>query len=278
MKTLAYFASGTEEMDFSDFDYDRIILVDNSYKTGSYNLKVENNKTIIKMACDSIEAVEILKEKEIKLDCFIAINEGLFEGGGHYPLNGEYFLAYLSPVLKNIYYHIYAPDYYNNHDFRTLASKNAFRKCSFNRKGEVDFKTAGINPSILNNAGNYNLKCFKMQRKEEETFEISENIKLIYGNIWNHVEELEYLFFPKNSHTDYIAKHNNIHWFAKGEFPFVKLNELLKTLKFSKIGIIPWHSNNYKKELRQLEEFANSNNIEIMMFFQDIRDIKFYKL
>jgi hypothetical protein len=277
MKTLAYFASGTEEMDFSAFDYDRIILVDNGYKTGNYNLKIKNNKIIIKMACDSIEAVEILKEKDIKLDCFLSINEGLYEGGGHYPLNGEYFLAYLSPILKDIYYHIYAPSYYNNNDFRTLASKNAFRKSSFNQKSEVDFKTAGIDPSKLNNAGNYTVKYFMMRRKEEQTFVICENIKLIYGNVWNHIEEFEYLFFPKNSHTDYIVKHKNIHWFTKGEFSFKELNSIDFKIH-TKIGIIPWYSNNYKKELKELVEIAKINAIEIVLFFQDIRDIGLYKI
>ena len=60
MKTLAYFASGIEKMDFSTFDYDRIILVDYEFDTGLDNIKTENNKTIIRMSCDPIIAVDLL--------------------------------------------------------------------------------------------------------------------------------------------------------------------------------------------------------------------------
>lgn len=48
MKTFAYFASGIEKMDFSNFDYDRIILVDYYFKTGEYDIKVESNKNCYK--------------------------------------------------------------------------------------------------------------------------------------------------------------------------------------------------------------------------------------
>jgi hypothetical protein len=275
MKTLAYFASGKDKMDFSTFNYDRIILVDNGFTTSSFSETIENNKLVIRMSCDSIKAIDILKKKKIKLDCFISINEGLFEGGGHYPLNGEYFQSYLSGILKDTYYHVYAPSYYNNSDFRTLSSRNAFRKSSFVRVSIIDFKTTGVDSTILNNAGNYDLKCFKMIRKEEETFVISENINLIYGNIWNHLEEYDHLFLPLNTHTKFLNKNNKLHWFPKGEFPFTELH-FTNHKNPIKIAIIPWYSNNYKEELTELDNVAKNNNIEIALFFQDIREKEMY--
>ena len=277
MKTLAYFASGKTEMDFSTFNYDRIILVDNEFNTGLYYSKTENNKTIIRMSCDAITAVDILKDKKIKLDCFISINEGLHEGGGHYPLNGEYFLAYLSPILKDTYYHIYAPNYYNNYVFRPLSSKNVFRKGSFSKVMEVGFEIAGIVASKLNNDANNNLKCFQMQRKTEETFILDNDnkVKLIYGNIWNHIGEFEYLFLPSNKLTRFIVNHNNIHWFEKGKFPFDELLNLDNKIPI-KIAILPWYSNNYKFELNKLVQIAQNKNIEIVLFFQDSRDKQIY--
>jgi hypothetical protein len=277
MKTIAYFASGIEKMDLSSFGYDRIILVDNGFKTGEYNIKIENNKTIIRMGCDAITAVDILKDKKIKLDCFISINEGLYEGGGNYPLNGEYFLSYLSPILKNTYYHLYAPNYYNTIDFRTLSSKNVFRKGSFYKEKEVDFKIAEIIPSTLNNAANYKLKCFQMQRKIEETYILDNDnkVKLIYGNIWNHIEEFEYVFLPSNKLTRFIKNHKNIHWFLKGNFPFNELENVNCKIPI-KIAILPWYSKNYKVELGKLVEFAKNKNIQIDFFFQDSRDKQKY--
>jgi hypothetical protein len=200
MKTLAYFASGIEKMDFSTFEYDRIILVDYEFDTGLYNIQTENSKTIIRMSCDAITAVDLLKSKGIKLDCFVSINEGLEEGGGYYPLNGEYFLSYLSPILNDTYFHIYAPYYYRSTNLKPLASKKNFSNGSFTKVMEVDFKISGIVPSELNNAANCQLKCFQMQRKEEEVFYLDNNkkVKLIYGNIWNHSEDFEHLFLPAN--------------------------------------------------------------------------------
>lgn len=278
MKTLAYFASGIKKMDFSTFEYDRIILVDYEFDTGLFNIKNENSKTIIRMSCDAITAVDILKSKKIKLDCFVSINEGLCEGGGHYPLNGEYFLSYLSPILKDSYYHIYAPLYYSN-ICKTLSSKNAFRKNSFTKLNQIDFHTAGIDYLKLNGASNYNLKCFQMQRKEEEIFYLDNDkkVKLIYGNIWDHSENFQYLFLPANKLTRFIINHKKIHWFEKGNFPFNELKKIDYKIPF-KIAMLPWYSKNYKVELCKLVEFAKNKNIEITLFFQDSRDKEFYIL
>ena len=279
MKTFAYFASGIEKMDFSNFDYDRIILVDYDFKTGEYDIKVESNKTVIRMSCDAIAAVDILKSKKIKLDCFVSINEGLVEGGGFYPLNGEYFLSYLSPILNDTYYHMYAPYYYRSTEVKPLSSKNAFRKNSFNNVKQIDFHIAGIDHLKLNGASNYNLKCFQMQRKEEEIFYLDNNkkVKLIYGNIWDHSENFQYLFLPANKLTRFIINHKNIYWFLKGEFPFHELKNINYN-QLVKIAILPWYSKNYIVELLKLVEFAQNKNIEIALFFQDRRDKELYIL
>lgn len=279
MKTLAYFASGIEKMDFSTFEYDRIILVDYEFDTGLYNIKTENNKTIIRMSCDAITAVDLLKSKGIKLDCFISINEGLEEGGGYYPLNGEYFLSYLSPILNDTYFHIYAPSYYRSTNLKPLASKKNFSNASFNKVMEVDFKIPGIVPSELNNAANCQLECFQMQRKEEEIFYLDNNkkVKLIQGNIWNHTEDFECLFLPSNRLTKFFDNHKKIHWFEKGNFPFDELKKIDYKIPI-KIAILPWYSKNYKVELGKLVEFAQNKNIEITLFFQDSRDKELYIL
>jgi len=279
MRTFAYFASGIEKMDFSTFEYDRIILVDYEFDTGLYNVKTESNKTVIRMSCDAIAAVDILKSKKIKLDCFVSINEGLVEGGGFYPLNGEYFLSYLSQILNDTYYHIYAPYYYRSTEVKPLSSKNAFRKNSFNNVKQIDFHIAGIDHLKLNGASNYNLKCFQMQGKEEEIFYLDNNkkVKLIYGNIWNHSEDFEYLFLPTNKLTMFFKNHKKIHWFKKGNFPFNELKNIDYKIPF-KIAILPWYSKNYKEELRKLVVFAQNKNIEITLFFQDSRDKELYIL
>ncbi|GAB4143326.1 MAG: hypothetical protein Fur0041_18410 [Bacteroidia bacterium] len=113
-QTLAYMACGTQKMNLNALPYRHCFLSDRSFKN-SYQ---KNN--FICLAGDAIKALKYLRNKDQKLDCFISINEGLLEGGGDYPLNGEFFLALLSPVLNDIYLHIYSPEYYRWTPFRHM--------------------------------------------------------------------------------------------------------------------------------------------------------------
>lgn len=78
IKTLAYFGFGIEVEDFSDFDYDQIILVNLCLDISKTILTaIVDYKKIIKMACDALVKIDLLKEQKIKLDYFINIKEGL---------------------------------------------------------------------------------------------------------------------------------------------------------------------------------------------------------
>ena len=275
MKTLAYFGCGIEEMDFSNFNYDRIILVDYHLKIHNKNFEeVIEKKIIIKMACASLDAIAILKQKNIKVDCYISINEGLIEGHGDYPLNGSYFLSYLAPILNDTYFHIYAPSYYGTTDIKPLCNKKNFKNSSFNILDPVSIESTGVIASKLNNGGNFPLKSYLLKRKRDIVVfdDPNANFKIIYGNIWEHEPDLDVLFLTLNKkYSPFLKQLKKIEWFEKGVFPFDKL-ENLNINEVKKIGIIPWYSKNYNEELQKITEFAAKSGIEITLFFVDKND------
>lgn len=273
MKTLAYFGCGIEPMDFSSFRYDRIILID--YNLANPNTILEeviDGKNIIKMACDAFVAIDLLKDQKIKLDCFISINEGLQEGGGFYPLNGSYFLSYLSPILNDTYIHIYAPKYYGETHFKPLANKKKFVNYSFINVRKLSNDETGVIGTNLNNGKNFTLKSFLMKRiKNIEISECSIHFKLIHGNIWDYTDFIDYLFIPNNRYTPFLPSSNKIALFDKGSFPFY-LFDNLKTKGIQTLGIIPWYSKNYEEELKEIIGFAKKYGIVISLFFVDKND------
>ena len=275
MKTLAYFGCGIETMDFSDFQYDRIILIDYHLKIHNKNFEeVIENKIIIKMACAALDALAILKQKNIKLDCYISINEGLREGSGDYPLNSSYFLSYLAPVLNDTYYHIYAPRYYGKTDLTPLCNKKNFKNSSFYILSTVSIEATGVIASKLNNGENFPLKSYLLQRRSDIVVfdDPNANFKIINGNIWEHEADLDVLFLTLNEkYSPFLNNLKKIEWFEKGVFPFDKL-ENLKMKEVKKIGIIPWYSENYIEELTKIMGFAEKNSIEITLFFVDKND------
>ena len=63
---------------------------------------------------DCLESIEYLKNEKVQIDYFVALNEGLYEGGGSYAINSDMFLGYAMPLFKQRYIHIMNKDYYHN--------------------------------------------------------------------------------------------------------------------------------------------------------------------
>ena len=115
MRTLVYFASGCYRQEYQELEFDKVYLIDNCFKMRQQ--KEPNFINIEKVTCigmDSLQSVKFLKEENIKIDCFVSLNEGLYEGGGKYAINSDLFLGYVMPLLKDKYIHIMNKNYYNN--------------------------------------------------------------------------------------------------------------------------------------------------------------------
>lgn len=267
MKTLAYFASGIE-FDYKELEkiqFDKVILVDKNFSFNS-TVKVVNKKVVL-LKMDAFEAVDYLKKEKIQLDAFISLNEGLCEGGGDYPLNGFYFLSYLTPILKDNYIHIYDPSYYRFSSYFSLCTKRAFKDHWFVEGGKIKLADLGIPVQSFHNLEK--AICIKMVKKNEEetTSEKFSSLKYVKGNIWGHSSEVDKMILPHNRiHTRFIPARTNLIWFKKNEFPF----EQLKGLNFPEnaiLGLTLWYGKDYSTDFEALNEWALKNQVIVKVFY-----------
>lgn len=274
MKTLVYFASGL----FNDFDkidkidYDRIILIDYEFDIQNSKFKKISPKILI-LKMDAMEAVRYLIKNKIKIDCFMSLNEGLEEGGGDYPLNGFYFLSYLSPILESTYYHIYDPSYYKNIKYSILSTRMAFLNHSFSEECRVEIEAIGI--PIDSFRGLENAICLKMQRKKVEVFKSKKfkSIEYIKGNIWDSFSKLNLLVMPKNKlHHKFIGNDEKMFIFQSSEFPHEQFQRI-KLNEGATIGMLLWFGENYDHDFSLIDQWAIENKINIKVFFPQEKDL-----
>ena len=261
--TAAYFASGTTPMNLDSWWLEKLILIDKSFQ------KTEMIGKVWKLKCDAFKAVDILKEKGIKLDVFISINEGLCEGGGEYPMNGQFFLAYLMQILKDEYFHIYAPKYYTQQiDYRWHFPNLPYTIQAL-KKDDYDFDL-----SLLNNAGKYLPKVLKMKRNIDQTVvhPLFSNIQIHWKSIWEEANNLKGIFIPDGSMLPYLTRFlPKIHIFQKGISPIEQFN-LYDLSNGDVIGITPWSSLDYPSEIAQLDSWAKNKGVTVKIFYLDSKD------
>ena len=273
MKTLAYFASGIH-FDFDKLNliqFDKIILIDYNFKFNNSKIKQINNKILL-LKMDAFEAVDYLISKNIKLDCFMSLNEGLCEGGGYYPMNGFYFLSYLSPVLKDTYFHIYDPSYYRFEGCYILGTKNAFKNHWFMESEKLKVSSIGLPIDSFSNLEK--AICLKMVKKQIEISPSKHlnSIEYIKGNIWENYDNLDLLVLPHHRmYSMYITGKEKVKWFKDNVFPHLQI-EQLSLIKNSVIGLVLWHGKNYEDDFNRLNEWANKNQIKIKIFFAHDKD------
>lgn len=115
MKTLVYFASGPSREEYQALDFDKIYLIDNCFKNRNrYSSNVSSKRKTTCIGMDCLESIKFLKNENVQIDCFVSLNEGLYEGGGSYAINSDMFLGYAMPLLKEQYIHIMNKNYYHN--------------------------------------------------------------------------------------------------------------------------------------------------------------------
>ena len=274
MKTLAYFASGLiEDFDKIDkIDFDRIILIDYEFDIQNSKVKKISPKILI-LKMDAMEAVRYLIKNKIKIDCFMSLNEGLEEGAGVYPLNGFYFLSYLSPTLQSTYYHIYDPSYYKNMKYSILRTRIAFINHSFSEECRVNIESIGI--PIDSFRGLEHAICLKMQRKKTEVFKSKnfKSIEYIKGNIWDSFSKLNLLVMPKNQlHHQFIGNDDKMFIFQSSVFPHEQFQRI-KLNEGDTIGMLLWFGKNYDSDFLLIDQWAIENKINIKVFFPQEKDL-----
>jgi hypothetical protein len=99
MKRLLYLASGAYQSAYKTLPFERMYFVDANRKLKeSFRFASKHHRFL---ASDALLAVDYLIRKQLKIDCLVVVNEGLFEGSGHYPMFSDFLMGYLSPILKD---------------------------------------------------------------------------------------------------------------------------------------------------------------------------------
>ena len=201
---LAYFACGPIlSIPIGDFrPYDTVVLVDRHLGLDQLHLHPDRDELLsgrfILLETDAIVAVDILLWMGVRLDAYLAWNEGLWQGGGDYHLNGRFFLKYLSRILPKCYTHVH-----NEHYFPMRQRRNGFPILPFVRTVSNGLHYDDLRRIIrmFFTANHWNARdaqIHSMERQERLPIYDSTplpNVFLKKDNIWDDVG-LDMIFIP----------------------------------------------------------------------------------
>lgn len=306
MKTLVYFASGFYDPEYQEVDYDRIILVDDCFKNKRwYPESIFTKGKVTCLGMDCLESIPYLKNENVTIDCFVCINEGLREGGGRYPINSDFFLGYVMPLLRDTYIHIMNPGYYRVYGpgglHVTMDLPYEMTELSENEK---DY----INPFTFShwNFRNRLPKVFRMTRiSNTQSYAFNDRLKVSihHDSIWNHYDTLDllaisitdqgqadyFLSDPKtlairndciDSRSWNYSPRSRRSYLSSDSLPTIhRVFEFCKNSRIEKVGITPWALGDYHPFIERLIHFKEDYPKEIHLFHlnkDDYKQIKEY--
>ena len=279
MKTLVYFASGPIKDKYHDLNFDQIYLIDNCFKNEQkYPKDIFSDGKITCVGMDCLESITFLKAEDVEIDYFVALNEGLYEGGGYYPINSDLFLGYVMPLLKPHYIHIMDKTFYNCNGQRHHVTMDL--PYDIVELNENDDRY--LNPFIFSNWGG-NAKVLQMSKLLATPYEISINplinVKIIHDSIWNYYEELDEVVFSCASQSQEVFFEKK--WlgmiFHTTGVDVDKVLSYCENYKIKKIGFTPWGKRNYKSFINKLKERKSNYPSEILLFHLNKDDYQEFK-
>ena len=265
MKTLVYFASGQYRKEYQSLDFDSIYLIDDCFNIGMHGS--QNVSVIGKVKCigmDCLESIEFLKNENIKIDCFVCLNEGMYEGGGRYAINSDMFLGYTMPLFNDEYIHIMNKNYYQN---------------MFNVSMDLPYKIEEIEEADKNyispfifSKDDYHrgyAKVYHMTKsRNKQSFQFCSkiNLTIIQDSIWNYSETLDSIFisFNEQGQRDFFEKLPKVK--DKRQISMEEIFTDCVKNKTNKIGFTPWGHGNYDFLIEILKTYQEDYPKEIMLF------------
>lgn len=273
MKTLVYFASGPYKIEYESLAFEQIYLIDNCFKTEIFEIgKVKC------LAMDCLKAVDYLKRNGVIIDCFVSLNEGLYEGGGSYAINSDMFLGYVMPILNDEYYHIMNKSYYCGNYKVSMNLPYEKTEIFSDNINYLDFSIFSKEAYHLGRA-----KMFKMIKNRFVTSLLIRNdlkVSVIQDSIWNDFDNLDLLILGTNSENKFfVPKKSEKIISNKGK----KISEILEFAdynKYTSIGFTPWLKGNYSDVIEILNNF-NSGYLKEVRFYHlnknDYLQIKYWQ-
>jgi len=264
MSTLLYLASGDYNPKYEDLNFDEIILVDKSSRLGA---NIPKNSKVKLITMDALAAIRVLKKRRgnIKIDCLVSVNEGLFEGGGDYPMFSDFLLGYLSPILSDKLLVITDIAYYN-------AAKIGKRVAKMDWGFESELIPADqdnplyIDPRIFATYGvrekpNYGDVFLLKRNKREQALSLNPqlDIKLVHGSIWEDEDQLDLIGLKLRPRK----RSRKVDDFFQGldvyDITNKSIEEILKDAEDKKVkhlGLTPWMNGNYDHVMDVLRNYT----------------------
>ncbi len=287
MKTLLYLASGEYYPEYETLPFERLIFVDRSQ--GYAKSYPENNPRIRFIAADALLAIDMLKQEGVKIDCLVSVNEGLYGGGGNYPIFSGFLMGYLSPLLNDQVTLVCNLNYYAS-ELKILNKLDwGFKKIKKLKLGTLGYiDTAQFSSSqherVSSNFGN----VFIMEREKSEiSFNLPVSltlIKIIRGSIWEDEQNLDMIglnLLSKHSIYDYnndnytnhnknnkkpeYTKINTVDQFFNAKPKVMDINgkrfsEIIESCEekgCKHIGLTPWNKGNYQDVINYLKNIKD---------------------
>jgi hypothetical protein len=285
-KTLLYLASGPIIPEYRDLPFGKMIFVDRT----SQEIPFQDDRFEF-IKADALIAIEQLLKRKIKIDYLVSVNEGLFGGGGNYPVLSDFMLGYLSPILSDEFFLVCDPKYY--------------RAIPMYLNPEWGFKSSSVNttdpnyiyPSLFeygqrisNTPENpdfgevYKLTLDKTVRSLQVNPDL--DMKLIYGSIWDDADKLDLLGISLLSRHEIRRpgrNHFSISQFfrEKGVYDLqgTTIQEIIAHAQangLKRIGLSPWMDGEYAEVIQFLRDFK-PGCIESIYFYhlrkRDFRQI-----
>jgi len=289
MKTLLYLASGGYHPEYDTLPFDRMIFVDRSESYGKSYPKNDHRIRFINE--DALIAVDILKKEGAKIDCLVSVNEGLYEGGGTYPVFSGFLMGYLSPLLKDEFTLVCNLNYYTS-ELKTPMSKLDW---GFIKNKILQDDAGYINPSFFSESQRLSPQqdyghVFLMKKDYSESiFNLSNattTVKVIHGSIWDDEDQLDVIgliLLSKQSLQGRCRNTiNSVDTFFKANPKVLDLygktfEEILnycKTNGYTRIGLTPWLNDNYQEVIQYLKDLNDDFFCSITFYHLNNKDFK----
>lgn len=261
-------ASGVYNPAYENLPYDQIICVDRcSELVRTYPRQGSKVRFIGR---DALFAIDQLKDEGVQVHALVSMNEGLFEGGGSYPIFSGFLMGYLSPLLAEELVLICDLSYYNQSNMKGLSRLDwGFEKVREINRGDEGF----INPhQFYNNPGEnpHRGNQFILRKANKKTLVQNQHgvdVQILQRSLWEDESRLNFIAFPLSSRHELLSGsvqgiHSPAEFFRqKGvmdieNLTFYEILDLAQHQGAQKLGLGPWNKGQYQEVFEILQSDA----------------------
>jgi hypothetical protein len=281
--TLLYLASGKYRSVYENLLYEKVIIVDRSLRR---NDRVPAGSKVTLIPGDALPAIRKLKEdKDLKINCLVSVNEGLYGGGGDYPIFSDFLLGYLSPLLADELLVITDIEYYQA---AQIARKVARMDWGFNKILIDSNHPRHIDPRIFTTYGeegrlNYGDVFLLTRTNKWNLIPLNEKltVELLHGSIWEHEQSLDLLGINLRPRENENARYPITRFFLDHDKVYNiygrSIEEILAYAEDKKVeylGLTPWMNHEYRHVIEVLRNYQPKYLKKISFFHLRTNDFQ----